>query len=75
MWQKWVHFVEVYCIEYSNLTDLILIFLSISPGTGPLETSYAKLAKICYKERCNIPADVLEILYLLAKLGKISLNK
>lgn len=64
-----VHIVEKYCIEYSNLTDLVLILLSISPGTSPLERSYAKLTKICYKGRCNIWTEVLEVLYLLATLG------
>ena len=63
-----VHIFEEYCIEYSNLTDLVLILLSISPGTGPLERSYAKLTKISYKDRCNISTEVLEFLYLLATL-------
>ena len=45
-----------------------MIILSIIPGTGSLERNYAKLAKICYKERCNILVEVLEILYLLATL-------
>ena len=63
-----VHIVEEYCIEYSNLTDLVLILLSISSGTGPLERSYTKLTKICYKDRCTISTEVLEVLYLLATL-------
>ena len=42
-------------------------FNSTSPGTGPLERSYAKPDKICYK--CK-SAKVLEILYLVAKLDE-----
>ena len=41
MLRFWVHIVEEYCIEYPYLTKLVLILLSISPGTGPLERSYA----------------------------------
>ena len=42
-------------------------FNSISPGTGPLEKSYAKPDKICYK--CK-SVKVFEILYLLATLDE-----
>ena len=69
MLRFWVHIIEQYTIEYPNFTDLALILSSITPGTGPLERSFAKLAKICYKDRCNISSDVLEVLYLLSILG------
>ena len=65
----WVHIVNEYSIEYHNLTDLVVILLCISPGTGPFERSFTKLAKICYKDRCNIDAKKLEVLYLLSTLG------
>ena len=68
MLRFWVHISQKYCIEYPNLTELALIFLSISPDTGPLERSYAKPAKICYKDRSNISSEVLQILFLLATL-------
>ena len=42
--------------------------LSVSPATGPLERSYAKLAKICYKDRNALHSKNVGILYLLAVL-------
>ena len=44
------HFHPNYMIQYPNIYELIAM-LSVSPATGPLERSYAKLAKICYKDR------------------------
>ena len=52
-----------------NLTDLLIILLSISPTTAALERSYSKLAKICYKDRNSILTKNLETDYLLAVLG------
>ena len=60
---------EEHCIEYPNLTDLLLILFSISPGTGPLERSFSPLAKMCYKDRGNTDAANLETLYLLKTLN------
>ena len=56
-----------YEIQYPNLCELIVI-LAISPSTGPLERSYSKLAKICFKDRNRISDVNLETLYLLAVL-------
>ena len=64
----WMHIVEEHYIEYPNLSDLVLILFSISPGTGPLERSFSPLAKICYKDRGNTAAENLETLYLLKTL-------
>ena len=55
-------------IQYGNICELIAIILSVSPATGPLERSYAKLAKICYKDRNALHSKNIEILYLLAVL-------
>ena len=54
-------------IQYPNIYELIAM-LSVSPATGPLERSYAKLAKICYKDRNVLQSKNIEILYLLAVL-------
>ena len=59
---------EEYSIDFPNIAELILILLSISPGTGPLERRYLKLMKPCYKDRSCISAETLEILYLLCTL-------
>ena len=58
----WTHILEEHSISYPNLADLILIILAISPGTGPLERSFSKPAKICYKDRGCISSTVLETL-------------
>ena len=65
----WTHILEEHSISYPNLADLILIILTISPGTGPLERSFCKLAKICYNDRGCISSTVLETLYLLSTLS------
>ena len=65
----WTHILEEYSISYPNLADLILIIISISPGTGPLERRFCKPAKICYKDRGCISSTVLETLYLLSTLS------
>ena len=54
-------------IQYPNIYELIAM-LSVSPATGLLERSYAKLAKICYKDRNALQSKNIEILYLLAVL-------
>ena len=69
MLRFWIHILEEYSIEYPNLADLVLILLSISPGTGPLERSFSTLAKICFKDRSSISVEVLEVLYLLSILN------
>ena len=43
--------------------------LAITPGTGPLERSFSKLAKICYKDRNRLLSKNLELAYLLSCLN------
>ena len=62
----WKHIVEEHAISYPNLCDPILLLLAISPGTGPVERSFSKWAKICYKDRGCMKPETLEILYLLS---------
>ena len=64
----WMKVLEEYSVDFSNIAELVLILLAISPGTGPLERSYSKLAKTCYKDRAKISSDTLEVLYLLCTL-------
>ena len=65
----WQEIVEENAIDYPNLCDLVLLLLSISPGTGPIERSFSKLAKICYKDRNSLSASTLESLYLLSAMA------
>ena len=69
MHRFWDHVLEEHAIDYPNMSDLLLILLSVSPGTGPLERSFSKLSKICYKDRGCISAECLETLYLLSTLA------
>ena len=64
----WMLIIEEHSIEYPNLADLLLLLLSVSPGTGPLERSFSKLAKVCYKDRGCMKPETLEVLYLLCTM-------
>ena len=37
----WIHIISEHAVVYPNLCDLLVLLLSISPGTGPVERSYA----------------------------------
>ena len=63
---------EEYSLDFPHISELILILLSISPGTGPLERSYSKLGKTCYKDRARISSGTLEVLYLLCTLQVVN---
>ena len=65
------HIIDNHYINYPNVCELLLILMSISPNTSPLERSYSKLSKICYKDRNRLGQSNLEALYLLA-VHKIS---
>lgn len=64
----WIHIISEHAVVYPNLCELIALILAISPGTGPVERSFSRLAKICYKDRGNIGSETLEVLYLLANM-------
>ena len=60
------HIIDNHYINFPNVCELLLILMSFSPNTSPLERSYSKLAKICYKDRNRLGQSNLETLYLLA---------
>ena len=62
------HIIENHTITHPDVMELLKILLAVAPSTGPLERSYSKLAKICYKDRNQIAAKNLETLYLLSSL-------
>ena len=68
----WIKVLEEYSLDFPHISELILILLSISPGTGPLERSYSKLGKTCYKDRARISSGTLEVLYLLCTLQVVN---
>ena len=41
-------------LDYPNTADLVLIVISISPGTSPIKRSYSKSGKIRYKVQAEI---------------------
>ena len=57
-----------YTISPPYLCEMIKTLLSSASTTGPLELSYSKLAKICYKDRNKVLVKNLETLYLLSSL-------
>ena len=65
----WTKIIEENSIDYPNMADLVLLLLSISPGTGPLERSFSKLAKICYKDRGCMKPETIECLYMICSMG------
>ena len=65
----WKEIRENYTVTHPNLCELVKISFSISLSTGPLERSYSKLAKICFKDRNRLTPEHLEILYLLSLLS------
>ena len=60
------YIIDNYMINFPNICELLLILLSCSPNTSPLERSYSKLTKICYKDRNKLESKKIETLYLLA---------
>ena len=53
-------------INFPNVCALVLILMAVAGNTSPLERSYSKLAKICYKDRNQLKSKNLEALFLLA---------
>ena len=65
----WTDIISEHAIDYPNLCDMVMLLLAISPGTGPVERSFSKLAKICYKDRGNMNPSTMENLYLLSSMN------
>ena len=59
-----------YAISHPNLIRLVSIIFTVPGNTGPLERSYSKLAKICYKDRSHLLVKNIETQYLLSMLNK-----
>ena len=60
------HILSNYTITHPDVCDLLRILITIAPSTSPLEQSFSKLSKICFKDRNNLLTKNQEILYLLA---------
>lgn len=71
------HILSNHTITHPDVTELLRILIAVAPSTGPLERSYSKLAKICYKDRNQILSENLEVLYLLSALNnpKIDISR
>ena len=70
-WQKML---SLYFVTHPNICNLVKILKSISPGTGPLERSYSKLAKLCYKDRNKLLSENIEVQYLISQLNNFSFD-
>ena len=60
------YIIDNYMINFPDVCEMLLILMAAASNTGPLERSYSKLAKICYKDRNKPSSSNLEVLYLLA---------
>ena len=55
-----------YTINDPNVCNLLRILITIATSTSPLEQSFSKLSKICFKDRNNLLTKNFETLYHLA---------
>ena len=60
--------ISLHTVTHPNIFELIKLIIAIAGTTGPLERSYSKLAKICYKDRNQLTSPHFETLYLLSLL-------
>ena len=74
LWPVFNRILPQYTIAHPNICDLVRILLAVAPSTGPLERSYSKLAKICYKDRNQLLSANMEILYLLSTLKEPNID-
>ena len=56
------HILESYMISHPNLCELLQLLFSVSSSAGPLERSFKKLTKICYKDRNQRKSENMETL-------------
>ena len=61
----WSYFKELHYHSWKSMWN-IEEPLAVAPTTGPLEQSYSKLPKICYKDRNQLSVNSLETFYLLS---------
>ena len=45
------------------------MLLSVAPSTSPVECSYSKLSKICYKDRSALKVSTMKVLYILSAIN------
>lgn len=64
----WSHMLSYYSISHPSLCKLVRIIFSIASNTGPLERSYSRLAKLCYKDRNKLTTEHMETQYILSSL-------
>ena len=45
------------------------MLLPVAPSTSPVERSYSKLSKICYKDRSALKVSTMKVLYILSAIN------
>ena len=68
------HILSFYPISHRNLCKLVQIVFSVAGNTGPLERSYSRLAKMCYKDRNKLSTSHKSIQYILSLLKGFAFN-
>ena len=70
----WKHMLSFYSISHPNLYKVVQIVFSVAGNTGPLERSYSRLAKLCYKDRNKLSTSHMSIQYIPSVLKDFAFN-
>ena len=70
----WKHILSFYSISHPNLCKLVEIVFNVAGNTGPLERSYSRLAKLCYKGRSKLSTSHMSTQYILSVLKDFAFN-
>ena len=70
----WKHMLLFYSISHPNLYKVVQIVFSVAGNTGPLERSYSRLAKLCYKDRNKLSTSHMSIQYIPSVLKDFAFN-
>ena len=70
----WKHILSFYSISHPDLCKLVQIVFSVSGNAGPLERSYSRLAKLCYKDRNKLSTSHMSTQYIHSVLKDFAFN-
>ena len=70
----WKHILLFYSISHRKLCKLVQIMFSVAGNTGPLERSYSRLAKLCYKDHNKLNTSHMSTQYILSGLKDFAFN-
>ena len=68
------HILSFYSISYPNHCKLVQIVFSVIGNMGPLERSYSRLAKFCYKDCNKLSTSRMSTQYIIILLKDFAFN-